>query len=212
MFIVGTLGVIPLAADTIYQATPRGKQVPILRDAIVVGEDSFSILYKHFDLKERRVVKVRLSRGALDYSVAYSPPGERQQIVKIWKRFGYTAVVTGPDGKTTTVYDVYLDFYPPGGRGSLLESVPARTSFPVMIEGGGADEVEFSKIDRIEFQGNLMQLTLKSGETLRARFLMPTDKPAEVRILGITDHYDPTNEAVFDFSLPLSRLKEIRFE
>jgi hypothetical protein len=205
-------GLSPLGADTIFQTNPRGKQVVVHRDSIVVAEDSSSILYKHFELKERRVEMVRLSRGALDYQVVYSKPEERQQIVKTWKRFGYTAAVTDQDGKTTTLYDAYLDFYPPGGRGSLLESVPARTSFPILIEGGGADEVEFSKIARIEFQGDLMEFTLRNGQTLKAHFLMPTDKPAETRLLGITDQYDPASRDVFDFYLPLKRLKEIRFE
>jgi hypothetical protein len=205
-------GINPLAADTILQTTPQGKQVVVQRDAIVVREDSSSILYKHFELKERRVEIVRLSRGALDYHVLYSKPEERQQIIKTWKRFGYTAVVTDQGGKTTTLYDAYLDFYPPGGQGSLLESVPARTSFPILIEGGGADEVEFSKIAQIEFEADLMQFTLKNGQTLKAHFLMPTDKPAETRLLGITDQYDPARREVFDFYLPLNRLKEIRFE
>jgi hypothetical protein len=190
-------GLSPLGADTIFQTNPRGKQVVVHRDSIVVAEDSSSILYKHFELKERRVEMVRLSRGALDYQVVYSKPEERQQIVKTWKRFGYTAAVTDQDGKTTTLYDAYLDFYPPGGRGSLLESVP---------------EVEFSKIARIEFQGDLMEFTLRNGQTLKAHFLMPTDKPAETRLLGITDQYDPASRDVFDFYLPLKRLKEIRFE
>jgi hypothetical protein len=205
-------GISPLAADTILQTTPQGKQVVVSRDVIVVDEDSSSILYKHFELKERRVETVRLSRGALDYHVVYAKPGERQQIVKTWKRFGYIAAVTDRDGKTTTLYDAYLDFYPPGGRGSLLESVPARTNFPISIEGGGADEVDFSKIAQIEFQGELMQFTLRNGQTLKARFLMPTDQPAEARLLGITDQYNPASQDVFDFYLPLNRLKEIRFE
>jgi hypothetical protein len=212
LLVVVILGTSAAVADTLLQTTPQGKQVVIHRDAIVVREDSSSILYKHFELKERRVVKVRLSRGALDYQVVYSKPEERQQILKTWKRFGYTAVVTDRDGKTTTLYDAYLDFYPPGGRGSLLESVPARTSLPILIEGGGADEPEFSKIERVEFQGDLMQLTLTSGQAVKGRFLMPTDKPAETRFLGITDQYDPASEEVFDFFVPLDRLKEIRFE
>jgi hypothetical protein len=41
---------------------------------------------------------------------------------------------------------------------------------------------------------------------------MPTDRPAEARLLGITEQYDPASAEVFDFSLPLARLKEIRFE
>ncbi|MBZ5545553.1 MAG: hypothetical protein LAO07_18055 [Acidobacteriia bacterium] len=205
-------GMSPLAADTLLQTDPQGRQVVILRDAIVVEEDSSSILYKHFELKERRVEKVRVSRGALDYHIVYSKPEERAQIIKIWRRFGYAAVVTDLDGKTTTLYDAYLDFYPPGGRGSLLESVPARTTFPITIEGGGADELEFSKIERVEFQQGMMQLTLRTGKTVQAHFLMPTDKPAETRLLGITDRYDPASKEVFDFFVPLNRLKEIRFE
>lgn len=31
-------------------------------------------------------------------------------------------------------------------------------------------------------------------------------------ILGITDHYDPASSEVFDFSIPLSKLKLISFE
>jgi len=201
-----------LCADTIYQANAQGRQVAVHRDAIVIEEDFSSLLYKHFELKERRVVKVRLSKGSLPYSVVTSSAPERQQIVNTWKRFGHTATVTDRDGKTTRVFDAYLDFYPPGGRGSLLESLPPRTAFPVLIEGGGADEVDFSKIGRIEFQGDGMRLTLRNGAAVTARFLMPTERPAEARFLGITDQYDPSSPEVFDFSVPLDRLKEIRFE
>lgn len=206
------LGGAALRADSIYQANARGKQVIVHRDTILIKEDFASLLYKHFDLKERRVVKVRLSKGSLPYSVVTSSAPERQQIVGIWKRFGYTATVTDLNGKTTEISDVYLDFYPPGGHGSLLESVPPRTTFPVLVEGGGADELEFSKIDRVEFRGEQMQLTLRDGSAVNARFLMPTRQPAEARLLGITDQYDPASPEVFDFSLPLDRLKEIRFE
>lgn len=94
----------------------------------------------------------------------------------------------------------------------MLESLPPRTAFPVLIEGGGADEVDFSKIGRIEFQGDRMRLTLRNGAAVTARFLMPTERPAEARFLGITDQYDPSSPEVFDFSVPLDRLKEIRFE
>jgi len=211
LIVMGVAGT-RLGADTIYQTNPQGKQAIVHRDAILVKEDSSSLLYKHFELKERRVVKVRLSKGSLPYTVVTSNAEERQRILGIWKRFGFKATVTDQDGKTTQVFDAYLDFYPPGGRGSLLESVPPRTSFPVLIEGGGADELEFSKIDRIEFRGNLMRLTLRDGKVLDARFLMPTDRPAETRFLGITDQYDPATEDVFDFVAPLDRLKEIRFE
>jgi len=210
--VVVMLGGVPLTGDTIHQTSPQGRQVTIHRDAILVKEDFSSLLYKHFDLEERRVVKVRLSKGSLPYSVVASSPEERRRIVNTWRRFGYTATVTDQSGKATRVSDVYLDFYPPGGRGSLLESVPPRTTFPVQMESGGADELEFSKIDRIEFYGERMKLTLRDGQTQNARFLMPTDRPAEARLLGITEQYDPASPEVFDFSLPLARLKEIRFE
>ncbi len=204
----------PLAAraDTVIQTNAQGKPVVIQRDAIVVKEDSAYLFYKHFDLKERRVVRVSLNKGTLPYSVQTSTPSERQQIVETWKRFGHKTSVTDQAGKTTRVFDAYLDFYPPGGRGSLLESLPARTNLPLLLEGGGADEVEFSQISRIEFRGEVLRVTVRDGRTEEGKFLMPTDKPAEVRFLGITDRYDPASEEVFDFSVPLSRLKEIRFD
>ena len=202
----------PISADTIYQTTAQGKLLVIQRDAIVVNEDSTSLVYKHFDLRERRVGKVVLSKGSLPYSVDSSKAPARQQIVDIWKRFGYTAAVVDLAGKSTRVFDLFVDFYPPGGRGSLLESVPPRTNVPILIDGGGADEVEFSKIDRVEIQGTKLRITLRSGQTETGQFLMPTDKPAEARLLGITDHYDPASQDVFDFSQPLTRLKEIHFE
>lgn len=200
-----------LWADTIYQTNAVGKEVVIQRDAILVKEDSSSLLYKHFDLKERRVVTVRLNKGSLPYTVDPSSKEDRQRIVETWKQFGYKAVVTDQEGKITRVFDVYLDFYPPGGRGSLLESVPPRTTLPVMLDHRGADEIEFSDLDHIEFQGDRLKLTLRKGQAEEGRFLMPTDQPAEARFLGITDHYDPASEEVFDFALPLPRLKEIRF-
>ena len=201
-----------LVGDTIYQTTAQGKQVIAQRDAIVVKEDSSLLVYKHFDLPERRVTKVTLNKGSLPYAVQSSSPAGQKQIVETWKRFGYKATITDQTGKTTRVFDVYLDFYPPGGRGSLLESVPARTTFPVLLEGGGADEIEFSKIDRVEIQGDQIKLQLRSGQAVAGKFLMPTNLPAEVRLLGITDDYNPASEEVFDFSIPLARLKEIRFE
>lgn len=206
------LGVAPLQADTLYQSTPQGKLVVIQRDAIVVKEDSSSLFYKHFDLKERRVVKVRLNKGSLPYAVDKSSLTRRQQIVGIWKRFGYKAAVTDQEGTTTRVFDVYLDFYPPGGRGSLLEVLPPRTAFAILLDGGGADEIEFSKIDQIRFQGDRLKVALRNGQVEEGQFLKPTEAPAEARLLGITDHYHPASEEVFDFSLPLARLKEIRFE
>jgi hypothetical protein len=212
VLVVVALGGAALRADTIYQVSPRGRQVVVHRDAILIQQDFSSLTYKHFELKERRVVKVRLSQGSLPYSVVTSSADDRQRIVSTWKRFGFTAVMTDQNGKTTRVFDVYLDFYPPGGRGSLLESVPPRTTLPVLLEGGGADELDFSQIARLEFQGDRMRLSLRDGQAVNARFLMPTNKPAEARFLGITDQYDPASAEVFDFSVPLARLKEIRFE
>jgi hypothetical protein len=207
-----TVGGTPLAADTLLQSNPQGKQVIVHRDAIVVKEDSSFLVYKHFELKERRVVKIRLSRGAQNYTVKTSSPEERLQIVAKWKRFSFKGTVTGVDGKVTRLYGMYLDFYPPGGRGSLLESVAARTMFPVLFEGAGADELDFSKIARVEFLGERLAITLSDGKTKQARFLMPTDQPAEARFLGITDQYDPASEDVFNFSIALQQVKEIRFE
>src|SRR5271157_4847777 len=84
----------PARADTIYQTNAQGKQVVVQRDAIVVSEDSSFLVYKHFDLKDRRVEIVRLNRGSLPYRVEAASPDYRRQIVDIWKRFGYKATVT----------------------------------------------------------------------------------------------------------------------
>ena len=202
----------PLGADTIYQNSAQGKQVVVQRDAIVVSEDSSFVVYKHFDLKDRRVEIVRLNKGSLPYSVEVSSPDNRRQIVEIWKRFGYKATVTDLAGKTTRVFDVYLDFYPPGGRGSLLESVPATTSFALRLENGSADEVEISKIDHVEIQDDRLKMSLRDGQVEQGKLLMPTNQPVEARFLGITDQYDAASEQVFDFSMPLARIKEISFE
>lgn len=202
----------PLLSDTLYQINAQGKQVIIQRQAIVVLENSNYVYYKHFELKERRVEKVGLNQGSLPYMVNRSTAAERQQIVSIWKKFGYKVTATDLAGKTTEIFDAYLDFYPPGGRGSLLDSVPARTNFPISIADGNGDEVEFSKIAKIEFQGAQMKITLRTGEVETGTFLMPTDHPAEARLLGITDQYDPASADVFDFSKALSGLKEIRFD
>jgi len=184
-----------LDADTLYQISPQGRRVVIQRNAIVVKEDTSAIVYKHFELKERRVEKAVLYQGSLPYQADLSAAQERQQIVKQWKRF-----------------DAYLDFYPPGGRGSLLESVPALTVLPLQLDAGGADEVEFSDIDRIEAQGDHFKVTLRKGTLKEGKFLMPTTQPVEARFLGITDRYDPASPEVFDFSLPLSQAKLIVFE
>ncbi len=184
----------------------------IQRDAILVKEDSSFLTYKHFDLKERRVVKVRLEKGSLPYTVDSSSVADRQRIVETWKRFGYKAEVTDQGGKKSEVFDAYLDFYPPEGRGSLLESVPPRTTLPLLLDRGGADEIEFSRIDRIEFQDDRLKVVLRNGQVEAGQFLMPTEQRAEARFLGITDRYDPASEEVFDFSLPLARLRVVLFQ
>jgi hypothetical protein len=201
----------PLNADTIYQINAQGRRTVIQRNAIIVKEDTSALVYKHFELKERRVEKAVLNQGSLPYEAERSGAQERQQIVNLWKRFGYAASVTDASGKATKVFDVYLDFYPPGGRGSLLESVAALTLLPIQSDAG-ADELDFSDIDRIEAQGNHFKVTLRNGTVKEGKFLMPTTQPAEVRLLGITDRYEPASPEVFDFSLPLSQAKLIVFE
>jgi len=202
----------PILGDTIYQATAQGNEIVLQRDAIVIQQDSAFIVYKHFDLKERRVAVVRLNRGSLPLRVQAANARARQQILEVWKRFGYRAAITGQSGKITHVDDLYLDFYPPGGRGSLLESVAPRTNFPVQMDDGGADELEFAKIDHVEIQGDHLTITPRDGKPFTGKFLMPTTHPAEVRVLGITDNYDPVSPEVFDFSVPLSQVKLISFE
>ena len=199
-------------ADTIYQLSAQGKQVVVQRDAIVVSEDSSFLVYKHFDLKDRRVEIVRLNKGSLPYSVQTASPDYRRQIVEVWKRFGFKATVTDLAGKVTRVSDVYLDFYPPGGRGSLLESVPATTSFTILMDNGTPDDVDISKIDRLQIQGDHLNMNLRDGHIEAGKFLMPTNQPAEARFLGITDQYNPASQQVFDFSLPLANIQEIKFD
>jgi hypothetical protein len=201
----------PLRGDTIYQTTSQGKEIVLQRDAIVIQQDSAFLVYKHFDLKERRVTVVRLNRGSLPFRVEVNARA-RAQIVEGWKHYGYKATITDQAGKISHAFDLYLDFYPPGGRGSLLESVPPRTNFPMQIDNGGADEIEFGKIDRVEIQGDRLNVTLREGKTVTGKFLMPTTRPAEVRVLGITEKYDPASQQVFDFSVPLSQLKLISFD
>jgi len=203
---------LPLEADTIYQMNGQGKQVVVQRDAILISEDSSFVVYKHFELRDRRVEVVRLNKGSLPYSVQTASPEARRQIVEVWKRFGFKAALTDLTGKTTQLFDVYLDFYPPGGRGSLLESIPATTSFTVLLDNGSADDVDISKITSVHIQGEHLKVVLRDGKVEEGKFLMPTSQPAEVRFLGISDQYDPASDRVFDFSLPLARVKEIDFE
>jgi hypothetical protein len=203
---------LPLNADTIYQAKADGRQRVIQSNAILVHQDSAILVYKHFDLPDMRVEKVQLSEGSLPYTVITSSAAQRQGIVELWKRFGYTASVTDTSGKTTQVFDAYIDYYPPGGRGSLLVAVSAITSIPLLFNGGGADIQDFSKIARVDFQNGEITLTLMNGRVEHGKYLMPTNQPAEARFLGITDKYNPASEDVFNFSGPLSHLKTIVFQ
>jgi len=167
----------PLGADDIYQMTAQGKKQVIQRDAIVIRNDSSYLAYKHFDLKERRVEKIRLAKGSLPFVVESSSADARRGIVENWRRFGFTATVTDDAGKITHVADAYLDFYPPGGRGSLLESVPATTAFTVLLADGGADEIWFEDIDRVELSKDLLRVTRRDGRVEEGRFLMPSHNP-----------------------------------
>ena len=101
--------------------------------------------------------------------------------------------------------------YPPGGRGSLLESVPALTSFTLLLSNGSVDEVKFDEAKSVEISGETLRVTRTDGRVEEGKFLAPTSQAVETRLLGVTDKYDPSSEDVFDFSAPLSRLKEIRF-
>ena len=203
---------LPMWADTIFEMNGQGKQVEVQRDAIMIKEASSFVVYKHFELRDRRVEVVRLNKGSLPYSVQTASPEQRRQIVEVWKRFGFKATVTDLAGKATSIFDVFLDFYPPGGRGSLLESIPATTSFSILLDNGSADDVDISKIANVQIQGDRLKMTLRDSKLEEGKFLMPTNQPAEVRFLGISDQYDPASDRVFDFSLPLARIKEIDFE
>ena len=81
----------PLVADTIYETNSQGNEIVLQRDAIVTRQDSSFVVYKHFDLKERRVTIVRLNRGSLPLRVQTGNAAARTQIVNVWKRFGYKA-------------------------------------------------------------------------------------------------------------------------
>lgn len=206
------VGVACAKGDTIYQINAQGRQEIRQRDAIVVRQDASILVYKHFDLQQRRVEKVQLNCGSLPYIVVPSSTQGRQRIVGQWKLFGYTAAVTDVTGKTTRVFDAYIDFFPPAGQGSFFEVVPAVTSFILQLTQGGADRVEFSEIAQAEIQNGVITLHLRDGRIETGKFLIPTSQPAEVRFLGITDSYNPSSSEVFNFSKLLSHLKDIRFE
>jgi hypothetical protein len=200
-------------ADTITQTNAEGQRLVIQTDAIVTQNDSYAIVYKHFDLGQRRVVLAKLDQGSLPYSVVLSSPAQRQQIVNLWKQFGYSASVVTQAGKKIQVYDAYLDFFPgPGGIGAFLESVPPRTNLPLLLDSGGADEIDFGKIVSIRGPDGHLTVALSNGKVETGRFLMPTRQPAVVHFMGITDSYKPDSKLVYDFSMPLSEIKEIHFE
>ena len=94
----------------------------------------------------------------------------------------------------------------------MLESIPATTSFSILLDNGSADDVDISKITNVQIQGDHLKMTLREGKLEEGKFLMPTNQPVEVRLLGISDQYDPASDRVFDFSLPIARIKEIDFE
>lgn len=197
--------------DTVLQTDAQGQRQVIQTQAIVVHEDSYTVVYKHFDLKQRLVVKVRLNQGSLPYQVVRSSTAQRQQIINLWKQFGYTVTVTDLSGKKTTIYDAYLDFFPPSG-GVFLESVPARTSLALLLSSGGADEVDFSDLASVQIQSGQVTVTLTNGRSETGKLAPPTNRPAIPHFMGITDHYTPDSEEVYDFSLPLTSIRQIHFE
>lgn len=200
-------------ADTITQTNAEGRRLVIQTEAIVTQNDSYAVVYKHFDLGQRRVVLAKLNQGSLPYSVVLSSPAQRQQIVNLWKKFGHSATVVTQAGKKIQVYDSYLDFFPgPGGIGAFLESVPPRTNLPLLLDSGGADQIDFGKIVSIRGQGGRLTVALSNGKVETGKFLMPTQQPAVVHFMGITDEYKPASNLVYDFSMPLSEIKEIHFD
>lgn len=202
-----------LSADTITQTNSQGQRVVIQTDAIAIENDSYAVIYKHFDLQQRRIVKAKLDQGSLPYSVVESSSSERRQIVKLWQKFGYTATVTSKDGKTTQVFDCYIDFFPgPGGIGAFLESVPPRTNLPIQFDSGGVDEIDFDQIASIANQNGHLTVSLTSGKVETGKFLMPTQQPAVVHFMGITAQYKAASSQVYDFSVPLAEITAIRFD
>ncbi|HTV56000.1 MAG TPA: hypothetical protein VMI06_13940 [Terriglobia bacterium] len=198
--------------DTIVQTNAEGQRVIVQSNAIVVNQNQYAITYKHFDLKLRRVVKVELQQGSLPYRAVLSSAAERKEIVNVWKQFGYTTLVTTQAGKTTRVYDSYIDFFPPSGVGTFLQTVPARTNLPILTDQGSADEVEFSDIGTIDNVSGHLKVSLTNGRVEAGKFLMPTSEPAVVHFMGITNSYSPSSALTYDFSVPLSRIEQIRFE
>lgn len=190
----------------------EGQSSVVQSNAIVIDQNQYTIAYKHFDLKRRRVLEVHLNQGSLPYKAVLSSAAERQQIVKVWNEFGYTASVEVDGGKVTQVYDCYLDFFPPSGVGTFIQTVPALTSLPIMEDNGAADEIEFSDIASIINTKGHFKVTLTNGRVETGKFLMPTSQPAIAHFMGITDRYSPASSQVYDFSVPLANIKQIHFE
>ena len=209
VMIAGATTALP---DTIVQTNADRRRTVVQSNAIVTDQNQYSISYKHFDLRQRRVVKVQLNQGSLPYQAVLSSAAERKGIVDVWKQFGYTTAVTTQAGKTIQVFDSYLDFFPPSGVGTFIQTVPARTNLPILTDQGSADEIEFSDIGAIENATGHLKVTLTNGRVETGRFLMPTSQPAVVHFMGITEHYSPANSEVYDFSVPLSGIRQIRFE
>ena len=82
----------------------------------------------------------------------------------------------------------------------------------MLLDNGSADDVDMSKIDDVQIQGDHLKITPRDGQVEQGKFLMPTNQPAEVRLLGITHQYDPNSHDVFDFSLALTKVREIKFD
>jgi hypothetical protein len=212
MLAVVTVSATTARPDTVVQTNADGQRTVVQSNAIVIDQNQYAVTYKHFDLKLRRVVKVQLQQGSLPYQAVLSSAAVRKGIVSVWKEFGYTTLVTTQSGKTTQVYDSYLDFFPPSGVGTFIHTVPARTNLPILTDQGSADEVEFSDISTIEGASGHLKVTLTNGHVETGKFLMPTSEPAVVYFMGITDRYSPASALTYDFSVPLSRIKQIRFE
>ncbi|MGH9356277.1 MAG: hypothetical protein ACRD10_09125 [Terriglobia bacterium] len=211
-----TLALLALSAgvaapDTIVQTDAQGQRQVVQAQAIVVRDDASEVVYKHFDLKQRLVMKVQLNQATLPYQIARSSGASRRQIVELWKQFGYTATVTDQAGKKTTVYDAYLDFFPPPG-GVFLEPVPPRAALPLLLTKGGADEMDFSDVAAVQIHGDELTVTLANGRIETGKLIPPTSRPAAPSFMGITDRYAPDSENVYDFSLPLTQIRQIHFE
>lgn len=200
----------PALADTIVQTNAQGEREVIQTNAIVTQQDAYVLVYKHFDLKQRRVEEVQLNQGSQPYETVLSDPAGREQIVTLWKKFGYTTTIIDLSGKSTHVYDTYLDFFPPP-NGTFLESVPPRTNLSLSLNNGGVDEIDFDKIASIQITGDQLKVTLTDGRTEGGKFLMPTRAPAIAHFMGITRHYSPASKEIYDFSLPMTQVKEIQF-